>query len=239
VSTPIYGGPRGPQGPVSGSGTQGHVPLFAYPEILGDSIARQETDKIIVGGKLEAAERVTSRVAQGGGWRDLLGPFNPPNSGPTIPTLTQFGTTAFRKPRWALNDTGDFQYHLPHSYALGTPIHFHVHWARVGSAVQSVRWRIEYVAARGYALGAFPVGGSGTVVTITEAPAVASGTHQITESDPIVIADLEPDCYIWAVLTRITNGGTDNANDIFAWEMDIHHQSIEKTSLNRNGPWGT
>lgn len=178
------------------------------------------------------------RTAQGGGWKDLLGPYTPRGSGATIPVLTTVGTNIIQLPVWQVNDLAYYQFHIPHDYAIGTDVYFHVHWFADTTNTNTVRWQVSYFYARGYG-DAFPLALAATVVTITQAPTGTQYAHMIAESSAVTIPNLEPDGYILAELKRITNGGTDNPANIFAWNMDVHYQSIEESTGNRNGPWGT
>lgn len=183
--------------------------------------------------------RSRARTAQGGGWKDLLGPYTPRGSGATIPALTTIGTNIIQKPLWQVNDLAYYDFHIPHDYAIGTNVYFHIHWLADGTDVNTVRWQVSYFYARGYGVDAFPLGLAATVVTVTQAPTGTQYAHMISETAAITIPNLEPDGYLFTELKRITNGGTDNANNIFAWNLDVHYQSIEESTGNRNGPWGT
>jgi hypothetical protein len=57
--------------------------------------------------------------------------------------------------------------------------------------------------------------------------------HYITESDAQSGTSMEPDGIIYMKISRITNGGTDNANDIFVLQMDVHYQSTNMATKNR------
>lgn len=183
--------------------------------------------------------RVRHRTAQQGGWKDLLGHYTQRVSGPTIPLLTTVGLSVIQLPSWQLNDLSYYSFHIPHDYAIGTDIYFHVHWMSGGTSTDTVKWQITYYYARGYGIDAFGMGGAGTVITIEEAPTGITYAHMLSESTPKTIVNLEPDAYLHVELKRITNGATDNANAIFAWNLDIHYQSIEESTANRNGPWNS
>lgn len=188
-----------------------------------------------------AGERITTgrnrnRLAQGGGWKDLLCHYTPRAAGLQIPALTTVGASPIQLPRWQVNDLAYYSFHIPHDYHVGTDVHFHVHWMSDGTDVNPVNWQVSYYYAQG--LGpTFPIGSPATIVTFQEAATGSAYSHMITESAALTIANLEPDGFVLCELKRITNGGTDNANNIFAWNMDIHYQSIEESTQNKNGPW--
>lgn len=183
--------------------------------------------------------RSRARTTQGGGWKDLLGPFTPRDAGISVPALTVVGASAIRLPLWQLDDIGYYSFHIPHDYAIGTQVYFHTHWLVDSTSTNTVKWQVTYYYARGYGVDAFSLNGGGTVITIEQAPTGTAYAHMVSESAAITIANLEPDGYLLAELKRITNGGTDNTNNLFAWNLDIHYQSIEESTANRNGPWGT
>lgn len=223
--------------PANIDGTPGVLIKFQETQTGRDSIVSESSGIITVAGQEIVTGRSRVRTTQGGGWKDLLGPYTPRNSGPTVPALTTVGTSIIRLPLWQLNDLAYYQFHIPHDYALGTDIYFHVHWLPDGVVSNTVKWQVSYFYARGYGY-AFPLGSPATVVSVEQAP-TGQYAHMISETAAVTVPNLEPDGYILAELKRVTNGGTDNSNNIFAWNLDIHYQSIEESTANRNGPWGT
>lgn len=230
--------PGGETRPANISGTPGRILKFETPTTGRDSLISESGSTVTVTGEEVITGRSRARTTQGGGWKDLLGPYTPRNSGPTVPVLTTVGTSIIQLPLWALDDLAYFQFHVPHDYALGTDVYFHVHWFADGANVNTVKWQASYFYAKGYGF-AFPLATAATVVSVTQAPTGTAYAHMIAETTAVTIADMEPDGYVLAELKRVTNGGTNNTNNIFAWNLDIHYQSIEESTANRNGPWGT
>jgi hypothetical protein len=187
--------------------------------------------------------RAQARTAQGGGWKDMLGDIRPRGSGVTVPTFAQVGTSNMYRYRWAIGNIQYIDFHIPHDYAIGTAVYFHTHWKTVGTSINTVKWSGEFWYARGYGVESFAFGSPGTAWSVEAAPTSPSATngsaHMITETGAIVIPNLEPDGSIALVLSRVTNGGTNNTDDVFCWNCDVHYQSTEETTANRNGPWGT
>ena len=56
----------------------------------------------------------------------------------------------------------------------------------------------------------------------------------VAETTAQTIAGLtEPDGLIHVVVSRITNGGTDNSDGIFGLTADIHYQSTNMATVNK------
>ena len=231
--------PAGPIGAANLTGTSGALVKFTGTATGGDSIITEAASVVTVGGASIVTGRARQRTAQGGGWRDLLGPLTPPNVGGSIPVVTQIASSPISQPLWQIGDKMWATYHVGHDYAIGTDVYIHVHWLTSGTQTRTTKWQVTYYYARGYNVEAFALGGAGTVITIEQAAAGVAYQHMISESAAITIANLEPDGYVFAEIKRITNGGTDNTDGVFAWNADMHYQSVESTTGNRNGPWGT
>jgi hypothetical protein len=151
-------------------GTSGKLVKFDAPNHGVDSIASESAGVITVAGDAIVTGRSRHRTTQGGGWKDLLGPFTPPLAGPSIPLLTQAGSGGVFLPKWQVNDHAIYSFHVPHDYAVGTDVYFHVHWLADGTNANTVKWQVTYFYARGYGVDAFGFGGGGTVITIEQAP---------------------------------------------------------------------
>lgn len=166
-------------------------------------------------------------------WKDLLVPLVPPAAGLTIPVVTQIASSAISAPLWALNDQMWVFWHIQHDYALGTDIHFHVHWLADGTNVNTVKWQFTYYHAKGHGQAAFALGGGGTVVSATQASA-GQYYHMIAETAGVSIAGLEPDSVIACEIKRVTNGGTDNTDNIFGFQADLHYLASEIGTRNKS-----
>jgi len=55
----------------------------------------------------------------------------------------------------------------------------------------------------------------------------------VTETTTITITGLEPDSLIAAVFSRITNGGTNNTDAVFAPHADMHYRAHVGGTKNR------
>jgi hypothetical protein len=173
-------------------------------------------------------------TSQNGVWKNSYFQLRPPPGGAANPVLTQIGTSPIYAMKWAVNDKIYLYMSMPHDYTIGTNIYFIVNWFSDGTSTNTVVWQLTYYFARGNAQDAFALGGAGTVISITQAPTGTAYTHMTAESAAITIANLEPDAMIIAELKRVTNGGTDNTNGIFAIESSIAYQSNTPGTKNRN-----
>lgn len=151
------------------------------------------------------------------------------------PSWSQIGATAFSAYKFGLNDECWVVYHIPHSYRAGTDIYFHAHWIADGTNAQNVRWEWTWATAKGYNQGAFDF--TGTTVTKDQANGVQY-QHQIAEiSTPASSVNFEIDGLIMCRIRRITNGATDNADNIFLLIADAHIEVDQIATPNRNYPF--
>lgn len=185
-------------------------------------------------GNLQVNGQTNYGTDGGGVWRDLVMPLIPPNAGGTIPTVTQIGTSGISMPLWQINDQMWVAWHMQHDYALSTPVYFHVHWLVDGVSTNTVKWEFNYYHAKGHNQAAFPLGGAGTIITAEQAASGTAFKHMITETSGVTITALEPDSVILARIRRITNGGTDNPNNVFGFMTDLHYQANTPGTKNRS-----
>ena len=86
--------------------------------------------------------------------------------------------------------------------------------------------------ARGFNQDAFNT--AGTSVTAEEAGPGTAWQHMVTETAGVTVTNLdEPDGIVYTRISRITNGGTDNTDDIFVLTADLHYQSTGMPTLNK------
>lgn len=164
-------------------------------------------------------------------WRDITSEVKARGVGPTDPGWAVINGTVFSAYSFAVNDQVWMDFHIPHDYKEGTDIYLHAHWLPDGTDTDSVKWQFQYAYADGHDQAAFPLA---SPVTIT-AEQTVGGTqyqHYITETVATTV-DMEPDGMLFACITRITNGATDNTDGIFLLTTDIHYQSTGRGTLNR------
>ncbi len=166
------------------------------------------------------------------GWHDMLGKVTQLNVGASKPTFATYrdGLKAFQ---FAAGKEEYFTYHIPHDYVLGTDLHLHIHWSHIGASVTggTVVFGYEISYAKGFDQAPF---GAPVTDAIT---GTASATQyqqiiseiQISATSPsgnqIDTDDLEPDGIIIARVEVTTNNMTGTPVAPFIHEVDIHYQS--------------
>ena len=170
------------------------------------------------------------------GWRDLVGQALVRRAaGAGVPIWTQMGSSPFFAYAFAVGDDIQFIYHIDHDYAVGTPIFLHAHWAKSGTNVQPVRWEFVWTYSHGHQRGVFDIAGGGQTVTVTQTPASPAWTHQIAEISVGIepTGGFEVDGILMVRLRRITNGATNNTDNIFLVTGDCHYQADRFSTKNK------
>jgi hypothetical protein len=172
--------------------------------------------------------------AESDGWRDITSSVVVRGTGASDPTWAQIGATGpFRGYKFAVGDECWMAFHIPHDIVPNTDIYFHTHWIPDGTDTNSVKWQFTFAYARGFDQDAFDMD-AGTVVTSEQAGPGVAYQHMVTESTATTVANLdEPDGMIYCHIERVTNGGTDNTDDIFLLTADIHYESTSHATLGK------
>lgn len=158
-------------------------------------------------------------------WRDITTQITVRGTGPTDPPWSQIGSGPFWAYKFGVNDQCWMAFHIPHDIVPAADIHFHTHWIPDGVATEVVKWQFTYAYAKGFNQGAMDMA-AGEVVTAEQAGPGVAYTHMVTETAAVNIPGLtEPDGIVYVNVQRVTNGGSDNADDIFLLTSDIHYQS--------------
>ena len=163
------------------------------------------------------------------GWRDITSEVKVRGTGGTDPTWSVINSTAFSAYKFGLSDKCWMSFHMPHDYVLGSDIYFHAHWLADGADTNSVKWEFTYSYAHGHDQAAFVLG-TPDVITAEQTmqnPGIQY-RHYVTETIAVTIADCEPDGIIEVAIGRITNGGTNNGDNIFLLTCDVHYESNSK-----------
>lgn len=166
------------------------------------------------------------------GWRDSLATFTSGKiAGGNLPTWAVFRNGIYQY-KFVLNDEIFLSFHVDHDYAPGTDVYFHIHFATSGVSVNSVKWQVEYTIAKGHNQQAFP---ATSTFTLEQAANATPYQHQIVEqtSSPLSNTLFEVDALMLCKIKRITNGGSDNADDVFGLYADLHYQSDREVTLNK------
>lgn len=170
------------------------------------------------------------------GWRDLVGQLREARSvGAGVPVWTQVGTTGFYFYLFDVGDSIQVTYHIDHDYSVGSPIYLHAHWFSNGTNAQPVKWEMSSVFAKGHQQAAFDFTNP-VVKTVTQTPTGTAFTHMIAEiADPgLDDFDYEVDGLLHVIYKRVTNGGTDNTDNIFLMTADCHYQADRFATKNKS-----
>ena len=168
------------------------------------------------------------------GWRDITSNIIVRGTGPTDPTWDQIGSGPFYAYNFAVNDQAWFAYHIPHDVVPVGDEHnltetiqffFHSHWLSDGTDTNTVKWEFVYTHANGFNQQAFDMA-TGTTTTAEEAASGTAYQHMVTESAGQNISTItEPDGILYVRVRRVTNGGTENTDNIYLLTSDIHYLS--------------
>lgn len=167
------------------------------------------------------------------GWRDITGEVQTRGVGATDPAWTQIGASAMYAFSFAINDVCWMAFHVPHDYIPGSGWYLHVHWLPDGTDANSVKWSFSWMYAKGHNQAAFNVA-SLTTDTMTQTVGGTQYQHYVTESGEQSGTNVEPDGIIYVKITRVTNGGTDNTDEILMLTSDVHYQSNNLATKNKS-----
>jgi hypothetical protein len=178
-------------------------------------------------------------------WRDITTQVSVRGTGPTDPSWSQIGSTAFYAYDFSLNDQCWMAFHIPHDIVPDSDVYFHTHWLPDGTNTNTVKWQYTYSYAKGFNQAAFDMGlvnsplTNAGIVTAEEAGPGVAYQHMVSETAAVSIAGLsEPDGIVYVNVQRITNGGTNNTDGIFVLTSDIHYQSTGIGTAGRTQPTG-
>lgn len=160
------------------------------------------------------------------GWRDLTSSVSSARVPPaSAPVADNFGLSGLRlEYRFAVNDyIFIWPYHINHDIKPGGRAYLHVHWSTNGTNTQPVKWQLDVMRAKGHDQESF---GAPVSYTVTGTPHGTAWRHMISEvSDADALSVFEPDELVIVTLKRITNGGTDNTDKVFALQVDLHYET--------------
>lgn len=158
---------------------------------------------------------------------DLLAPIGGaqvPNV--NAPVAADFGPVHVPQRRELSFAVGDYvfsqPFHINHDMKPGGQAFFHVHWSTNGTSTATVKWEISIMRALGHNQANF---GAPIVIELQQAAHGSAWRHMITEASAAqVITMVEPDELLLATVRRVTNGGVDNADAVFALTADLHYE---------------
>jgi len=189
-------------------------------------------DQIVISDVSGDGIKVGDVASSAYGWRDITGRIEVRGVAATDPDWAQIASTGFYAYDFSVNDTVWISYHIPHDFVPGTDVHFHVHWMPDGTDANIVKWQFQVAYAKGFDQEAFPLA-SPTTLTCQEAGPGVAYQHMVTETAAVDLGITEPDGHILAIIKRLTNGGTENTDEIFVFDADVHYQSTNMATVGK------
>lgn len=178
------------------------------------------------------------------GWRDLFGDFTAAKlTGSNQPTWAQVkddgagstGVYAYSFSASVLNEVW-LSFHINHDYEEGTAFFPHIHWIPTDTNTGTVRWGIEWSAARGHDQEIFP---STTFTYIEQAAPGVADQHMVAETTTgITVPNAEADMIILARVFRDAAHANDTyTGACFGFRLDAHYQSNRHNTPNKVPPF--
>lgn len=178
-------------------------------------------------------------------WADITAPLDIKTTGATAPTFATFigNIGAFQCDTTGVPGsarTFHVVYHIPHDYAPGTDLFWHVHWAHNSASVTSgsVTWAYEVSYAKGFDQATFitPLSGSfaQTASTVRYQHMVAEGQISVAggSGSQLNTTNMEPDGLL--ILAFSCSANTMNGSGIpFVFTADLHYQSTNIGTKNK------
>ena len=165
-----------------------------------------------------------------GGWRDLRCPIVGSASGAGTPSLQAFGPTgSIKMLRFGVGDSVYLAAHWNHDIKVGSTVYPHVHWSTDGTSTNTVKWELYLTTAAGFDQANFP---ADTTITIEEAAAGTAWRHMVSEDGTGFTAP-EVDSLTLIELKRVTNGGSENGDQVFGLFVDFHFQAQQYGTPNK------
>jgi len=181
--------------------------------------------------------------ASGYGWQDMVGHVMPKTSGVGTPTRTVYSGNIYDY-AFIANDQTDFSFHIPHDYAPGTDLYFHLHQSHNGTNISgTVEWTIYTTYAKGHNQANFPVEIAPLVTYATvDLATTPQRRHRIDEiqfsaaspsATQLDTDDIEPDGII-IITCKMTTAPTVTAGSWFLHFTDLHYQSKDPFATTKN-----
>lgn len=183
------------------------------------------------------------------GWHDLVGNLYTAGLGGSAASYAIYrgGIQALQ---FDEGDEAKIDLHMPHDYAMGTPIYIHVHWSHASTVVTggSCTWAFEVMYAKGHDQGVFEAPITASVVanaSTTQYRHLVSETVLSDNGGSATTLDtnmLEPDGIIQIRAYLDSNDMTTSDLSVvapFIHFVDIHYQSNGIPTKNKApGFWG-
>ena len=201
------------------------APLLSGDTLLLPRTTRVEGDLILPdtsGSGVKLGDKDSSSF----GWKDITSSIEVRGVAATDPSWSQVDSTGFYAYKFSVADKIWMTYHVPHDIVPNTDVYFHVHWFPNGTDTNTVKWQFDTAYATGFNQAAFGFA-SPTTKTIEQAGPGTQYQHMVAETTATDFSIVEPDGLIHCIISRVTNAGTDNTDDIFVLTADVHYQSTD------------
>lgn len=168
------------------------------------------------------------------GWNDITAEITIRGAASGSPTWDQMGNNSMYAYNFGIGKKAYATFHIRHDYKPGGDILLHVHWTTSGTNTNTVKWKLDYTVAKGHNQSTggnfFPM----TTVYLEQAGSGTAWRHMVTEmATSITLTNAEVDSLILMSFERVTNGGTDNTDNIFGLTVDCHYQTDRISTVNR------
>jgi hypothetical protein len=167
-----------------------------------------------------------------GGWRDLRASLVASAVGAGTPTLTAFGPSGnINQYKFGVGDSVYLALHVDHDIKESSTCYIHVHWSTDGTSTNSVKWQFSITSAERDDT-THDTFSTDTVITVEASPQGSAWEHIVTE-DSTGFTIPPVDSVLLCELKRITNGATENSDDVFGLFVDIHYEAQQYGTPNR------
>lgn len=175
------------------------------------------------------------------GWHDLIGNLHVYNEvGDATRTVYRGGIKALQ---FVENESAYIDFHIPHDYAVGTPIYIHAHWSHNSTLVTggSCTFGFELMYAKGHDQDVFNTPVNVSVVQnastqqyrhmVAETMASDNGGSAVSLDTNLLEVDGIFQCRVYLDSNDITSSGA--VPNPFIHSVDIHYQSTGLATKNK------
>jgi len=177
------------------------------------------------------------------GWKDLIGNISLRGNGVNNPTWTVYRGNIFQY-LFDLNAEVWHEFHMPHDYVPNSDMYIHTHWSHNATDVTTggVAWTFDVSYAKGYNRDAFSAPVS---LSVPQSASTIQYQHMIAETQlsaaspttyQLNSANLETDGLI-LVRCYLSANTLSEEHSVFVHYIDIHYQSTQTATKNRNYPF--
>lgn len=188
------------------------------------------------------------------GWKDLVGQIIPRSGGGAAPAFTAFRGGKVKEYAFSNTDIIDnITFHMPHDYAPNTDMFIHIHWGHNGTAISGTfSGNLNVIYSKGYNQAGEIFEAETVVPWSLSTPDIATyprwchDIHEVQlsasgggaglldtdklEIDGLIVVQLE-------TTTVPTITGSVASNLPYVFTVDIHYQSTEVATQNKNYPF--